>query len=624
MTEQTGNDVNAPAVGPRLGRLALVGAGLFALFFILLDGAGRLRQPIIVDIGPSTGRYGSGFEDSEETPPTTSRWTHQNAEFDIPLSVDASMARFSVRAARYLDEPTRITVTVGGRPFASFEQPRGRQRIQEIEAPLPEGRLNLRLNSDDPKLGMALDWIRIEGARWSIPVSEWTVWILPFGIGGALFLAGASLAFTAAATALILLLLASAAAADPFGFVHSMRDVGAPAVAFSLIAARLFRGQATAVLAITATVLLKGGFLFHPSYFYNDVRQNDRYVGALRSYEGSIMERSRKAQVDLGVGYPRIVAGKKYAFPYSPVFYLPFTKLPPDRDVVVRAIKHVALFSTVVEVALAFVLARLLLPASAGAAAWFTFAFPILTSRMLYAMWSTLAGHALDLLVVVAAVRVFERPKDPKATALLFVATLATFLTYVSSLFNTSAFLVILALLAAAFRWRVIALWIAAATTVVFGLYGDFTLTFVREILPAIVSGSGHPAAEAPNAASGDRGAVIGALSRIVLFSGYGFPLFALAGLFMIARRRDPVATVVKAYALAFLSLVVLRGLSFGLFKDLKEIEYGGPAIAILTAVALDRIDRPAARWLIAIGLVLTGVWMQCGYFETWSRLVLR
>ena len=132
------------------------------------------------------------------------------------------------------------------------------------------------------------------------------------------------------------------------------------AIAFSILTALLFRGQTAVVLAVTATVLLKGGFLFHPNYFYNDVRQNDRYVGALRSYEGSIMEKSRKAQVDLGVGYPRIVAGKKYAFPYSPVFYLPFTQLPPDRDLVVRAIKHVALFSTAVEVALAFVLARML------------------------------------------------------------------------------------------------------------------------------------------------------------------------------------------------------------------------------------------------------------------------
>jgi len=617
-------DLKARGSAGRLARVLFVALALLGGFAALLDLGGRLRQPIIVDIGPSTGRYGSGFEDSEETPPTTSRWTRQNAEFDIPLSVDASPVLFSVRAARYLDEPTRITVTVDGKPFVSFDQARGRQRIQEVEAPLPSGPLNLGLTSDDPKLGMALDWIRIEGARWRIPAREWTVWILPLGIFAALLLSGASLAIAGAATAGVLFLLAAVAAIDPFGFVHSMRDVAAPTVAFSILIGLAFRGQTAMVLAVTATVLLKGGFLFHPNYFYNDVRQNDRYVGALRSYEGSIMERSRKAQVDLGVGYPRIVAGKKYAFPYSPVFYLPFTKLPPDRDLVVRAIKHVALFSTVAEVVLAFVLARLLVPSAATAAAWFTFAFPILTSRMLYAMWSTLAGHALDLLVVVVAVRALERPKDPKASALLFAATLATFLTYVSSLFNTSAFLLILALLAAAVRWRVVALWLVAAMAVVFGLYGDFTLTFVREILPAIASGSGHAAAGTSAANSAAPGSVLGAFSRIVLFSGYGFPLFALTGLLLIVRRRDPAATVVKAYALAFLSLVLLRGLSFGLFKDLKEIEYAGPAFATLAAVALDRIEWRVARWFIATGLVLSGLWMQYGHFETWSQLVLR
>mgnify|MGYP003381965020 CR=1 FL=1 len=619
--------MNTPAdAGPRTRPIApkpvpslLLALCLVGLFALLLGAAGGFRQPIIVDIGPSTGRYGSGFEDSEETPPTTSRWTRQSAAFDIPLHVSGGPARFSVRAARYLDEPTPVRVSVNGKSFASFEQPRGRQRIQEIEAPLPEGPLNLEITSEDPKLGMALDWIRIEGARWWIPLAEWKVWGVPVGIFGALLLTGASLPLAGGATTLILAGLAGFAAIDPFGFVHSMRDVAVPTIAFSIFAALIFRGQTTAVLAITATLLVKGIFLFHPSYFYNDVRQNDRYVGALRRYEGSLMERSRQAQVDLGVGYPRIVAGKKYAFPYSPVFYLPFTALPPDRDIVVRAIKHVALFTTAAEVALAFVLARLLVPSAAVAAAWFTFAFPILTSRMLYAMWSTLAGHALDLLVVVLAVRAIERPKDWRPAAMVFAATLATFLTYVSSLFNTSAFLLALALLAVSIRWRIFALWLVAAVLVVFGMYGDFTLAFVREIVPAVVSGSSQTTTAAPHEA----GSPLDAFARIVLFSGYGFPLFAVAGFLLIARRRDPAATIIKAYALAFLSLVLLRALSFGLFKDLKEVEFGGPGFAILAAVAVDRIESRTARWLVAFGLIATGVWMQFGHFERWSRLVL-
>ncbi len=622
MSLQEETDVSRNTLRHWRGAAAFLAVALLGLFALLLDLAGRMREPIVVDIGPSTGRYGSGFEDSEETPPTTSRWTRGAAAFDIPLEVDASPVRFSVRAARYLDEPTRITVAIAGKSFASFEQPRGRQRIQQVEAPLPAGPLNLELTSDDPNLGMALDWIRIDGARWRIPVREWTVWVLPPGIFVAVLVSGASLSVAVGASALISILLAAFAAVDPFGFVHSMRDVSVPVLIFSFVAARLFRGHPGAVLAVTAGVLLKGAFLFHPAYFYNDVRQNDRYVGALRSYEGSLMERSRRAQVDLGVGYPRIVAGKKYAFPYSPVFYVPFTALPPDRDLVVRAIKHTALFAAAAEVALAFILARLLLPDAAFLAAWFTFAFPILTSRMLYAMWSTVAGHALDLLVVVLAVRLVEKPKDGKATALVFAATLATFVTYVSSLFNTSAFLVVLAVIAASIRWRVVGLWLLAALLVVFGMYGEFTSAFVREILPAIFSGTGtSPSAVAATAA--EPISPLGAFARIVLFAGYGFPLFALAGLGLIARRKDPAAVVVKAYAAAFLSLVLLRALSLGLFKDLKEIEFAGPAFAILAAVAVGQIESPSARWLIAAGLVSTGVWMQFGHFERWSRLVL-
>ncbi len=597
----------------------MLAAALLGLFAALLDIAGRFRQPIVVDIGPSTGRYGSGFEDSEETPPTTSRWTRQSAELDIPLTVDASMARFSVRAARYLDESTNITATIGGKPFASFEQPRGRQRIQEVEAPLPGGPLNLGLTSEDPKLGMALDWIRIDGARWRIPAGEWTVWILPPGIFGALLLSGASLALAGSATTVILLLLAGVAAVDPFGFVHAMRDVAGATVLLSLLAALVFRGQTAVVLAVTATVLLKGGFIFHPNFFYNDVRQNERYVGALRTYEGGLLERSTQAQIDLGVGYPRIIGGKKYAFPYSPIFYWPFTNLPPDRDTITRAFKHTALFGAVLEVALAVMLAQKILPAAGAAAAWLTLAFPIVTSRLLYAMWPTIVAHSLDLLVVLLAIKVAEDPKNRRSWALLCVGVAATLLAYVSSLFTMSAFLIALALLIPGIRWTTLALWLTAMLATAFGLYGRFTMTFLTQILPDLMTGPG-----AISGAPSDGGwPLFAAFSRIVLFGGYGYPALALAGFAVIASRRDAATTVLKAYALAFIGLVCLRGLSGGLFKDLKEVEFGGPALAILSAFALESIHPRLARRLVLWGGVAAGVWMQWGHFERWSRLVL-
>ena len=611
-------DVGTSSPSGRFGPGVATALALLGFFAFLLFLAGERRPAIVVDIGPSTGRYGSGFEDSEETPPTTSRWTRQNAEFDIPLQVDASPARISVRAARYLDDPTRITLTMNGKPVADFEQPRGRQRIQEFDAPLPEGPLNLGLRSEDPKLGMALDWIRIEGARFRVPASEWTVWILPPGLFAALLVCGAPLFAAGGWTAILLAGLAGFASLDPFGFVHVMRDVAVPAAVLSMLAALCFRGQTPVVLAVTMTVLLKGGFLFHPNVFYNDVRQNDRFVGALKSYPGGLLERSTQAQIDLGVGYPRIIGGKKYAFPYSPVFYWPFTALPADRDVVIRALKHVAIVGAAMEVALVYLLTRRLSPAAAPGAAWLAFAFPIVTSRLLYAMWSTVVAHGLDLLMILLAVRVVEAPSNRKAWLQVLAAALASLLTYVSSLFTVSAFLLCLALLVSTVRWRVVGLWAVAVLGVVVGLYGRFAWTFATEILPAIASGSGRMG----GAPAEDTAPLLAAFSRIVLFGGWGFPLFALAGLALVARRTEPAATVLKAYALAFVSLVVLRGISGGLFKDLKEVEFGGGALAIFSALAIAQIGPGAARRLCLLGLVAGGVWMQDGHFERWSRLV--
>ena len=76
--------------------------------------------------------------------------------------------------------------------------------------------------------------------------------------------------------------------------------------------------------------MLKGAALFHPSYFYPDVRLHRRHLEAFEAASGGILERGVAAQKVAQTAYPRIIAGRAYAFPYSPVFYLPFTLL--DRD----------------------------------------------------------------------------------------------------------------------------------------------------------------------------------------------------------------------------------------------------------------------------------------------------
>lgn len=602
-----------------------IAGGLVALFAAALALLAPVAAPVVVDIGPNTGRYGAGFEESEERPPLTQRWTRGIAHFGVPLRASAADALLVIRAARYVDAPATIRVLQSGREIARFEKMPGGQRFHEMPVALAAGPLDLTFESSDPSLGLAIDWFALERARPRAGFSEWPLFLVP----GALFLglrfAGMGVFGAAGLGALAVLGLGAFFARDPFGLVHVMRDLAWPVIGVAAIGGALARRAGLAGwthAAVLATLILKGSFLFHPSYFYNDVRQNDRYVRALATGEGGLLERSDRAQRELNVAYPRIIGGRKYAFPYSPLFYVPFTWLEQDRDTVVRAIKHVALLAALAEIALVALLARSLAaaPALEPLAAWLAFAFPVLTSRMLFAMWSTLAGHALDVGLVCVAAWWSREPRANGRAAAFFALALLAFSTYVSSLFNATCFALAFALASAETRVRAITAWAAAALIAVVGLYGSFTRTFLTEIVPSMLAGDGVSADRHVDASLVTN--LVGALDRVVLFGGWGFALFALAGAALLVRRGGPAA--IRAYLASFVALLLLRGLSFGLLKDLKEVEYGAPLLALLAAVALVELavrSRTAAALAVA-GLVGFGVLEQRGHFERWSGIV--
>lgn len=546
------------------------------------------------------------------------------------------MASLRMRSARYVDTPATVTVKQGDRTILQFEKSPGGQRIQQFDVALEPGPLDLSIESSDPKLGVAIDWLSLEDAKLVLPWSEASGFVLPGAVLLGLVVAGFPLRVGVSASLALACTLAAFFWRDPFGFAHVVRDLGWPVSFFVIAIGALVRRMGMSPwtqAALVATYLLKGAFLFHPNYFYNDVRQNDRYVRALAENSGGLLERSTEAQVQLGVGYPRIIGGKKYAFPYSPLFYWPFTFLPQDRDIVVRAIKHVALLSGVAEVFLAAWLAKwwqsrskTIPPAIEWSAAWLTFAFPILTNRMLYAMWSTLAGHALDLAVICAAAWWLDRPESRGRATVFFLSLVATFSIYVSSLFNASAFVLGFAWLAKDLRWKSIFAWLAAALLTVVSLYGAFTRTFLAEIVPTILRGEGNAAER--QVQSSIAANFIGAFERVVSFGGFGFSLLALVGLTLLwrSRKEDDSSTIpLLSWAFAFLALLLLRGVSFGVFRDVKEIEFAAPLLAILSAFSILRLwprFRAAAAMVFA-GLLLFGVAEQCAAFDRWSALVM-
>ncbi len=592
--------------------------------------AGGRRAPVTLDVGPSTAAYLTGFTDSEERPPTTSRWARNRAELALPLVPTAGPARLRLRFGRFVDHPVDVQLLLDGQPAGVLRARPGRQRVEQLEVELAGGRaLRVGLVSDDPgDLAVALDWLRVEGPAWTPAAAAPMLRLLPLGVAALALLSGGGLALAGGAGLASLGLECAFFAADPFGAVHVAQRVALPALLLAGLAAFALRrhdhGRLAALLFLLS-YLLKGAALFHPSYFYNDVRNNRRYVEALRDDPGGLEPRSRAAQERLGVAYPRIVGGKKYAFPYSPVFFLPFGLLPRDPTAVEEGLKLATVACSAAEVPIVFLLAVRVFGAGAGLLPALLAVFlPIQYSRLMLAMWSTVGAHIFDGLALLAALDWALRPASRRAFAWTAGAVLASYLTYVASLFHMSLFTGLAGWLERPLRWRLWLLGALGGGLTVGLLYRQFTLLFLTEILPAFLR-SGATAGSAPPV---DRLTALGdALQRIPLFYGWLYPPLVLAGLW-VARRRapGPVFRVLCGFGLVFVALSLLRGLGGGLFKDLKEIEFASAFVAVTAGGALSALAERGPRertlaGLLAAALVAFGAAVSWGYVVTWTRL---
>ena len=349
---------------------------------------------------------------------------------------------------------------------------------------------------------------------------------------------------------------------------------------------------------------LKGAVLFPPSYWYPDVRLHRRYVEIFDTAQGSLVERGIEAQQGTGTAYPRQIGGRNYALPYSPLFYVPFTFLDRDARGLESSMKHVGLLLASAEVLLVYALASYLFGARvAFAASVLALFLPPLASRLLYAQWPTVAGHLLDVIAIGFAAHLVKHPNERSPLWGYGAGVLASFLSYISSLFNMSLFTGCLALVERRRALQLILVVGSAGLLTILLLYQPFTRSFMTEIVPAVMAG-------VPSTRS-DAIGFLAALGRIHLFYGFGFPVLALGG-FVLARHNPAAFRTLAAYGATFVALVALRAVS-GAFKDLKELVFIGPFIAITTGVSLEalaargRTGRFAAI-AVALGLIAFGL----------------
>ena len=610
-------------------RRLLAFAGLVAATEALLALAPYARAPLLVDVGPSTGAYGAGFTDSEERPPTTFRWTRGGAGLGLPVVGSGGQGVLAIRFGRHVETPTRVQVLLSGNVAAEFEARPGGFRTVRLPVALPQGPLRIDLwPSEGAGPGVAVDWIRIEQGRWRIPLGVWQPRALVAGVFLLCLAGGFAPAGALVAAGVLATVTGLWAARDPFACAHVLTRIALPALILSSLALLFLRrrpGGRWVTLIFLAGYLLKGAGLFYPTYFYNDVRNNRRFAMALARPGGLLPEQRRAAQVAIGVAYPRTLGAKKYAFPYSPVFYLPFALVRQDPTVVDEGMKHLVLALTSAEVVLVFWISGLVFGAGSGVvAALIAALLPIFYSRLLLALWTGLAGHFWDTLLLGAALGLAVRPESRRRLLGFAAAAQGSLLTYVASLLNVPLFAGILALLCRRIRWPVLVS-VAVATLLTVGvLYADFTLLFLAEILPAFLAARGGQ--DGP----GVVGSAASALSRIPIFYGWAYPAFTVAGFLLARRKASPEAVrVLAAYALAFAGLVALRALPGGLFKDMKEMEFVAPLVAVLAGATLEELARRGrsgwwAAALVATGLAVFGLDRYAEYFGTWTALAGR
>jgi hypothetical protein len=237
-------------------------------------------------------------------------------------------------------------------------------------------------------------------------------------------------------------------------------------------------------------------------------------------------------------------------------------------------------------------------------------------------MYSTVAGHLLDTLVIASCLLLLERPRSPGRLAAVAILVQAALLTYVSSLFTVTFFVLALALLDRALAPRLLVVWGLAAGVTLTSLYGDFVLVFAQEILPTALATSG--AGSGPGPVEGFRDA----LWRITAYLGHPAPLLAVPGAVFLWRRAPPgPRRVLLAYALGFAALLALRGLSGGLFKNLKEIAFAAPLVATAAGASLAVLaegggGRRCAAWLAAGMTLVLSLLMWRERFLVHSTLV--
>jgi hypothetical protein len=619
-------------VGPRMSlpslRPLLAGPALGALALVAILALVQRPAPLFVNLGAGDEAFARGFRAWERdglraSGETMFRWTLDGARVDLPLRVMTGSLAARVRLARFTDRPAEIAVLSSGREVDRWTQPpRGwRERTVELGEVRGTPSLQFRFSTPDPEgLGVAVDWVEVRGAGRVAPSPRLLAGLLVLFLAAPLALAvlagpAPSVALAAGAATLGAVLVAW----DRLGGIIALAAAGPPAavaaallgLAFRLVARRwpdtVSGSGARALAAPAAALAVALVALSHPAYYYPDVDTHARFLAAARADPYQLFDPSEYQQRT--GAWTREIAGRKVAFPYSPVFYLAAWPLAVVFGEV-AAVKTAAVLAMALTLLLVHALARRLdqRPGASILAQVLAASLPALSTRLALALFPALLGQTLELLLIVHLVRRYphlEGARDAAAAcAFLFAAQAA----YTGSVLNVSAVVMIFAGWEAAAgdrrkAWRLLGAWSVAAAAVVLAQYARFLPILWRDLLPHLGEGA---------AAEASAGLAPRVLGRVAFFYDLVYPLLLVPGLLALRGAAPPARRLLEATLLAGAALFVLRYAVPVLFRDAKEVELLAAPVAVTAAAALGWLaERGVAGRLAAV--VATGIALAWG-----------
>lgn len=416
----------------------------------------------------------SGFrQDWERDGRTRFHWTSQAANVRLPLLVAGEGARLRLRYRRHFVEPTTVRLTVEGRTVASFEARADEKvayRIVEVPLPRLEGRHPFVVSIEAPSaidrpLGIALDWMEIDGARLGLLGAT----IFRFALAALLAyalprLAGAPGWLASSHAAFLLALGAFGAQRNAIAFERTLSEGLGAYAATGLVAALIVsfsrsrrslgveqRDTVSGALVVVVLVAIAARLviLLHPQFYYPDVRVHSAFAlllarRGLIDFAGAFIENQFRWSLGL-----QQVGDHWYAFPYPPGFYWlasPLISALHYRPEVATSVLAAGINS--LEALVVFALARTLGLSSTVALSSSAVVplLPLFLARLSLAYFPALVGHAVDA-VVIAFIAAHGRRLPARGPLLGLAGLLALcFFAYTQAVLN---FAVLFALLIA-------------------------------------------------------------------------------------------------------------------------------------------------------------------------------